>query len=491
MKKAIIPRSLYPSETAYLRNAIESTDLRRAQKALQYLCKLARQGLVVSRLERDRLELVILGVLSLGSSDEPLRRWALNALAVVGKPQSSLQSILNAIQQFHDEPQVVSAAIVAAHKMSAGANSLISRLDTIEPKLVMLSAMQASGKPLRTQSKLTIDIDHDGEILRRLSLVNIGLGKAPENLFDPRYPNREIVSVLSREGEPMVSQYAVWAIAENELLSVADLGIPFNRIDDQPINVQAYIHRMYGEKGAQDAQQHEILSVGLESSHRKIRLETAIGIASRYHDGLDTIVGPSVLNESDEDVFQQLLDHVVRHADRSSIYRNIALQQYEIAQGDDILRLRMRAAGVGKEILNDFREFDEEMQLGFLKAIRVEKVVNNTWNNNGPVQGNIAQGGNAVNTGTVNSQTVANSADAVKWLKTAEIGIQDVPLADETKQQLLDVIRAAQASPTKENIGVAHTLLEKAKDMLDKLGDASDSVVKIAGLASLLAPFLG
>lgn len=497
MKKTIAKRNLYPNQTAYIRIGIESPDLRRAQKALQNLCKLSRQGLYVSTLDRGALELVILGVLSRTSSDEPLRRWALNALAVVGRSESSLQSVLEAIEKFQDEPQVVSAAIAAAYKLSKRANSLITRLDILDPKLVMLSAMQAGAQPISTQPPLTIDIDKDGEVLRKLSLVNIGLGKAPENLFDPRYSNRQIVRVLSRDGEPMVSQYAVWAISESDLLGVSDLGISPNRIDDQPLNVQAYIHRMFGEKGAQHALQHEILAIGLQSEHRKIKLETAIGISDHYHDGLDALVTTAFIDEFDEDVSQQLLDHIVRHADQSTAYHDLALQQYEFAQKDDKLRLRMQAAGIEKEILKDFREIDAETQLGFLKGSLLEKNVtnnynntHNTWNNNGPVQGNVAQGGDAMNTGTINSQSVENKEEAIKWLKAAETGVQDIPLPSENKQKLTEVLQAAQASPTKENIGIAHSLLNRAKDLLNEAGNASDSVVKIAGLASLLVPFI-
>ncbi|WP_158871431.1 hypothetical protein [Antarcticirhabdus aurantiaca] len=498
MKKIIAKRNLWPNQTAYIRNGIESSDFRRAQKALQNLCKLSRQGLFVSKLDRAALELVILGVLTRASSDEPLRRWALNALAVVGRSESSLENVLEAIKKFQDEPQVVSAAIAAAYQLSKRANSLITQLDLLDPKLVMLSAMQAGAQPISTQPPLTVDIENDGEVLRKLSLVNIGLGKAPANLFDPRYSNGEIVRVLSRDGEPMVSQYAVWAISESDQLKVEDLGIQLNRIDDQPLNVQAYIHRMFGEKGAGHDLQHDILDMGLRSEHRKIKLETAIGIADHFHNGLDTIVQTAFIDEDDEDVSQQLLDHIVRHADQSTAYRKLALQQYEFAEKDEKLRLRMRAAAIEKEILKDFRQLDAEAQLGFLKTTTSEKNVtnnysnttNNTWNNSGPVQGNVAQGGNATNTGTINSQTVANSEEAIKWLKTAEAGVQDVPIPLENKQKLVEVLQAAQASPTKENIGIAHILLHKAKDLLIEAGNASDSVVKIAGLASLLAPFI-
>jgi hypothetical protein len=52
----------------------------------------------------------------------------------------------------------------------------------------------------------------------------VGLNKAPENLFEPKYENAEIVGVLNNHHDGLVAQYSVWAICENPRLNIDHLG---------------------------------------------------------------------------------------------------------------------------------------------------------------------------------------------------------------------------------------------------------------------------
>jgi HEAT repeat protein len=437
------------------------------------------------------LETLLLGLLVKGTSDEPVRRWAINALAFVGQAASSLPGVLNAINQFADEPQVVSAAVAAVFRLSrADAQKIIDQKDFLDPTLVALSALQSGSIKHIDVAGIAIDIERESILIQKLALVVVGLDKAPPNLFHPRFSNREIVKVLGRSGEPMVSQYAVWATAENDNLTADDLGISPSRIDDHPFNVQSYIFRLYASQAEVSDLRHEIICQGIEHQEPKVRLGTAIGLRDTYYDGLEAIVSEWIVTENDPVVREHVLDHIIRQSEKASVYFRFGQEEYEAAQQDDKARERMRAMGARLPISQKFQEIEFLQGEGLFRQARGDVYMNNNYTI-GSMQGVNSVGGNSTNTGdATNNQIVKNFDEAKITLKDAVRNLDAIPLNAELKKELLVALEAANGTPTRGLIGRARELLVQAKDSLVGVADASDAVAKLAGYAALLSPFL-
>jgi hypothetical protein len=155
--------------------------------------------------------------------DEKVRRWALNALTRFGRPAISLMPVLGVLKDFNDEPQTAAAAIAAIYRMQPNdATNIISGLGMFDPQIRVLAAMQHVDAAKLDQRGLPINIEIATLDALKLGLIVVGLDQAPANLFHPRHSNAEIVSVLGSRHDCIISQYTVWAIANERPLSASD-----------------------------------------------------------------------------------------------------------------------------------------------------------------------------------------------------------------------------------------------------------------------------
>src|SRR5688500_9223676 len=97
----------------FIRAQIEARDTTTAKRGLQHLCQLYRSGYrITTPAELHAIGLTIIGLVSAKPKDAKVRRWALNALALL-KPKNSEPAILHALNICADDPQTVASAIAA------------------------------------------------------------------------------------------------------------------------------------------------------------------------------------------------------------------------------------------------------------------------------------------------------------------------------------------------------------------------------------------
>lgn len=222
----------------YLKSQIETGDPVRTKRALQEVCKHYRDGYRVHPSQLNGLEQSIVGLLYTQASDEKVRRWALNALARLGREPQCMEAILATLKKYDNEPQTSAAAIAAIFRMSPKASRILKKL-SFDEQMITLAALQHVDVHKLDISALPIDVEKASPDLLKLALVVVGLDRAPPNMMHPRYENSALVKALGEHHDNVVAQYTAWAITENPSLKLGDLGVDIRLVEDQPSNVRA------------------------------------------------------------------------------------------------------------------------------------------------------------------------------------------------------------------------------------------------------------
>ena len=486
------PRHFHPLEVNFLKSEIESGVPQRAKRALQSICSSYRAGVTINPSQIAGIENAIIGALHSGTSDEKVRRWALNAIAVLGRSQSCLNSVMSALVNYADEPQVAAAAVAALFKLERqSAQSIIRNKNVLSEELTVLAALQTVKASALDLSGVKIDINKSDPTTLKLALILVGLNRAPERILHPRFDNKVIVKELGGHDEPLVSQYSVWAIAENDLLSHRDLGVDVSDMGQHPENVRSYIYRLFAQDKEYSPQHHDILMQGIEDDALEARTGLAIGLSDSYFPELDLAVRDWYFSESNTDVQDYLLDHIVRQSDRSETYADTTTTIFKDERGNLRRRERMLAMASRTELYGQLQAIAYKEELGFLGHELGAGSVTNTFNNFGSVQGATSVGGTALNTGAMeNVLTVDQINQAQNLLSQARSEITAAHLDDGLKQEALKVITDAQSNPTKDRIAAVNNVLSKTSEGLKSIADSGESVSKIAGFISALSAFL-
>lgn len=483
-------RTLHPDQASHIKTVIESGSLLHQKQVLQYVCKLYRSGAVIRPEDRISLEIAILGVLSSARSDEKIRRWAIAALAYVGRKEVSQKTVLNAISQYHNEPQVVAAAIATLFKFEgSSAQRLISLQGLCTLETVTLSALQTVDPKELELGDLKINIETADAMPLKQALLLVGLDRAPPNIFDPKYSNTEIVRVLGQHHEPIVSQYSVWAAAESPNLGVKDIGIDVTKVDEQPPNVRSYVYRLFAEDVEASTLRHDIIAQGSEDIDSEARVGLAIGLRHSYYDGLEQVTNDWFYDEEDDDVRSHILDHITGQAEKHTVYKEIAKEQYDLVIIDKTKSERMEAAAAGTALWSEFKRMRIQSEMGFLDF--QGGIVTNIQNFNGNFQGANSQTGQAHNSGSM--QAVMNTGQidkALDLLKDVAVEIDNLPLAAHIKGETHVAIAKAQKDPNRETFSGVLGVLQSAENAMQSVNGMAEHAIKLGGYATALAGLL-
>lgn len=485
-------RTVESFQAAYFKAEVESGVAARSKQALQQICKMYRNGAVLQHQDRHGMEMAILGVLSSAASDEKIRRWALSALTHVGRKEVSRNAVLRAIADYPDEPQVLAAAIATLFKFDGkAAQKIISHQGACTAEMIALSALQTADPKQLDLSGLKVNIETAERVPLKLALLLVGLDRSPENIFDPRYSNAEIVKVLGGHHEPIVSQYSVWAAAENPNLGASNIGIDLKDLDTQEANVRSYVYRLFAEENVRSSLRHEIIAQGSKDSDDEARLGLAIGLRDSFYDGLQGVTIDWFHDEHAEEICAYLLDHIVAQAEDVPSYHKIALDHYDLAEDDKRKRFRMEASAAGTKIYSLFKRKSLEQEAGMFGLMGGNVTNNNSIIVNGPMQGAVSQSGQAVNSGQM--QTVLAQSqiqDACTILDGIVNEIDLVPLSDEIKGEVRHAVSEAKDRTDKATLGSVVAVLEKAEKGLKAVSGMAEHARKIGTLIIGLSVFL-
>jgi hypothetical protein len=142
-KKRISIRFIGDADVAYLKARIEGGHPKQAYKALQELCRLYRTGFRLRPSHLVAVEQSIVGLLYTQGHDEKVRRWALNALARLGREATCLEAVLHVLSLSSNEPQVAASAIAAIYRLSRRASEILRKQAGFDQQMATLASTSA------------------------------------------------------------------------------------------------------------------------------------------------------------------------------------------------------------------------------------------------------------------------------------------------------------------------------------------------------------
>lgn len=347
-------KTVGPQKTAFLRSELESSDARRQKTVLQEISRLYRTGFQLAGSSRNGFEQSLTGLV-VNSQDEKVIRWCLNALARFGTRSGSETSIEVALKRNEGNPEIVAAAVAAMSHLYNGHIGAVSCLNSIDPAIVTLAALQNTDPRKLDLSGFKIDIDRaDYEVLK-LALITVGLNKDVANLFDPRHSNGQIVKALGQHPDLIVKQYSVWAVIENSRLTISDLGIPLDDLEKHKPNVQAKLLHLAANYDADPKHRQDIIIRGSNLRDLEAREGLAKALTGKFYDGLqDVTLGWFDIEGSDR-VKLPLVEHFARYSEQCGDYRIKAL---DLSESGAAYRDRVLLGAEGTSLFSEVKGSD-------------------------------------------------------------------------------------------------------------------------------------
>ncbi len=473
--------------TEYLLGQIGGANPERAKRALQEVCRLYARGRHLKQQYLGSVEVAAVGQLEANPFNTKIRRWCLNVLALIGTPDRSSAVVQRVIEMHTNDPDTMASALTAYFRVCPNAYQDLSKRSYVSPQQIALAAHVGNFGTRLQADRTTINIDIESEPVLRSALVAVGLCRAPENLFDPKFENAELVRQLSKHDDIEVTQYAVWAINEHPELGVDHLGFDVADVGSYPANIRGWTYRLYGEAAIDDGIKHEVVVEGSQDFDAEARMNLARGLQSTWYDGLETVTSPWWHGENEAEIREELLDHMVRQSTECSEYRRLTLEQFEASLPYDPLAKRMLAAAAGTSTYaelkrleikgsGDLFDFTPDSHGGPLS------VTNNTTYNIGSVQGGaVSLGGDASQQGDANN---ALTGDQTVQLK-AELSnlASELGALPNQSQELKDAIALVKEAAEKPEA----PRLAKVKEALNGLFSGASSLAKFGGDATKIA----
>ena len=462
----------------YLKSQIETGDPVRTKRALQEICKHYRSGFCCPPALLTGLEQSVVGLLYTQRGDEKVRRWALNTLARLGREQNCLEAILHTLKNYESEPQTSAAAIAAIFRLSRRAALLLQRL-SFDEQMVTLAALQHVDAQKLDLSALPLDTEKASPDLLKLALVLVGLDRAPPNMLHPRHENAALVKALGGHHDNVVAQYTVWAITENPSLTLNDIGIDIQLVEQQPDNVRGWIFRLIAMSPEDAERNFEYIELGCRDPSEEARMGLAIGLKETYFDGLEALILDWFLNEGDGEIRQRLIDHMIRQASECPNYEQIVTEIYEKEPASSAFRNRMEAAAAGTPLYSKFRRAEVADLFG-----GGARVTNNTYNISGGVQGGaVSIGGDAKNFGSIKFEEKTILQIQTELSKLERV-LHESQIDEEQKKELLEAVRDAKAEPSAGKVWSLISKIRKAGEVIlagTTIWEIGAVVAKLAG----------
>ena len=328
-------------EAAFLKFELEGQDARRQKTALQELCRRYRGGQRLAPEAKHEFEIQAC-YLAVNAQDLKVVRWALNTVARLGTQQGAANSVTAALARHAEDPEIVGAAIAALAALYRGVIPDLPANAPVPPEIRVLAAMQTVTAAQLGKVQLQIDIDRADAELLKLALIVIGLNRDIQHLLHPRYENGDLVRALGQHDDPIVRQYSVWAVTENAALSLEHLGIPFDRTETEPDNVQAKLLELGASSIKDLTARQDLILVGSSYPSVLAREGLAKGLRRSFYDGLEGVTLDWALTEADMRVRVLLAEHFGRYADCLPSYEDMAIEL--ASEGGDLRRHVLRGA---------------------------------------------------------------------------------------------------------------------------------------------------
>ncbi|MDQ0251502.1 hypothetical protein J2W22_003590 [Sphingomonas kyeonggiensis] len=455
------------------------------KQALQRLCLLTRRGF--RSIAPVQMKSAVL--YALGSDDLKVRRWAFNALALIGDERDIPVMEAYWRRSFND-PDVFEAGLTALAQI-LDKPTLLKTLSSagvaLSPRVVMALA-QHPGAFDEELAGLRLDLSKASAGDLRSATLLVGLQRAPDTLFSDRHPVSSVIGDLNTHDDGIVAQYSFWATVEHPDLDLGSVSVPPAVFSQLRPNVQAWAYRVLTKDNVTAKRHYDLIVEGSESDYADVREGVAMGLRDIFYDSLDTIVIDWSLTEEDIVIREKLWEHMAVNAEYSPGYREEAEKAYRSSSANSALRARLEAAGKDQGLLLTFRKI--ALQTGdpdLFTQIAGNTVTNNIQNFQGPLQAGAISNAGPGNTGTVSigqqQQAVSSIEADLKQLLSDLQRTQTSPEQEKVVAAVEDAIK----TPTRGRVGKVLDWLKSAKEGMTSIADFTE---KAGALYTKMAPAL-
>ncbi|WP_126175385.1 hypothetical protein [Tsuneonella rigui] len=241
-QKIVAARFLSDSEENFLRFHMRLSARPEEQKrALQNLCEYYEAG----RILRDPTEIRQLVHGHIGASVILVRRWALKALSLIGHPDD-FQRVVDRLKVEDDvEAQTwgITGLIRNAQDRSIEEVCDLAGLEGTSA-LLLAARLYAPRQWLKNHATdIRISLSSDDLTLKWATFL-IGYGKAPIDLFHPKFQNDIFLAELQKHDSPEIKEYAVWALWERPDFDASHSNIDLTAIKRHEENVRKWLYRL-------------------------------------------------------------------------------------------------------------------------------------------------------------------------------------------------------------------------------------------------------
>ena len=166
-----------------------------------------------------------------------------------------------------------------------------------------------------------------------------------------------------------------------------------------------------------------------------------------YYDGIEALILDWFSGETDQEVVQALLDHMIRQSSKCPSYEEAAIQSYEKEGPGSAARKRMEAYAAGLPLYARFQRISYDGSNDLFRSMTIMNTIN------GGIQaGAVSINGNAANRGTTNVHYQPQTIEAIQTELTKAIREIHTSTADpDLKELALEHVRAAQQTRRRTN----------------------------------------
>lgn len=345
-------------EERYLLNQIIHSDERVAQRALQWLTEQLRVGrrFVDSKLVRDGLRIC------LTSPHMGVRRWALNAAAILGLG-GDYKPILDQLEPATQDPDLMASVVGALFAQAPlEAPQLLAASGVGLDGANLIAAAQYGEAERKTLVETRIPIDTASTPELKAGLVLTGTGKAPEHLFFAAHKNKVALEQLNLHPVPSVSKYSIWALAKLRL-GFDSLKIPLSEFDSSPPEVRKWVLRLLFSDAKHLAKNLEMVQRASRDNAEEVRHESAIELRHMFVPGLEAYVLEWFFSEPYIPGRDALIEHMAANAERAADYWEVVTTIYEREPFASQQRTRLEAASAGTSLYRALRRIAIKSEL--------------------------------------------------------------------------------------------------------------------------------
>lgn len=446
-----------------LRLAVPPTEQKRT---LQRLCEWYEDGRLIQDATSTRQLIHSL----IGSEHVLVRRWAIKALALIGHPED-FRRIAERLRVEQDaEAQTWGVTGLVKNAQNRGLKEICELAGLPKSAAISLAARLYAPKAWianhADETRISLD---DDELTLKWAIFLIAYGKAPIDLFHPKFSNEIFLGELNAHDADEISEYSIWGLWERPDFGATYAKIPLEEAKGHPESVRKWLYRLATQSPIEVGLDPDALSY----LRRDESIRAREGLAQGVYDLPPADFGDQVLEwytvESDPRVRENLLASMAGRSAESDDFADAVRMQFEQEAPDSALRRRLMAASVRTPLYRTLKRLD-------IEAANARQGIFDVMRQNVTVMGDLKVSETNFNiAGNFSAQTVAGG----DMFNSANGAVQQLQRSDEgtaqALRQVLGILERSKAVPGSDEVAKAVKLVaevptpENKKSLLEKL----------------------